>query len=168
MPIWQGCFIIIMNKTWTLIQAVLLWLLDKNWHCKLIIDSHDSFPFKYCLHSIYYNWFLMLSICEFQFLSKWKWQLCWKYSMLSTHYNNQWNCVINCWWRFFYYYIQSSKWFYPSKMVKLFSYHTISPLIDCTNTSNSFENTAKIAMNCQNITKHIKLPKTAILIRIKS
>ena len=38
---------------------------------------------------------------------------------LYTYYNKQWNCVTNYWWRFFYYYIQSSQCFYPSNKVFL-------------------------------------------------
>ena len=99
------------TKFWEKVFSV--WLLKDATHivlnlvCWWLVSLQILFIF-YLLKSIDHV-HLWISI-----LSKWKWQLCQKYSMLSTCYNNQWKYLIICWYRILYYYIQSLQCVYPS------------------------------------------------------
>ena len=72
------------------------------------------FPFKWNIVYIFvcYKRWLMLKIKVM-----WKWNC--SYSMLSTYWNKQWNCIIYSWWRNFYYHILSSEYVYPSNLTIL-------------------------------------------------
>ena len=70
----------------------------KLWNC-----VGGCFPFKW--NNIVYILFVIIDYVEhlsIWILSKWKWQFCRKYSLLSTKYNKQWICVTNCYRKFFY------------------------------------------------------------------